>query len=74
MRRVTGSIAPAFSSMMPNRAGNFASGGASSVAVASGKLAAFASCRPASSLRPAGSSTRNVVRSGSGAGNETAST
>ncbi len=68
LRTVTGSSGTAppgsTASRMPKSAGNLASGGSSSVATLSGNDEALASGRPASSLRPAGSSSRNAVRGG----------
>ena len=51
-------------SRMPKSAGNFASGGFSSVRTVSGNDDALLNGRPASSLRPAGNSSRNFCRSG----------
>jgi hypothetical protein len=61
-------------SRMPKFAGNFASGGSSSVATLSGNAVALASVRPASSVSPAGISSRNAVYSGNPGPNVTVST
>ena len=71
LRKVIGNAGSAFSSTMPKRAANLASGGALSVLTVSGKRFALVSVRPASSFTPSGSASWNVVRSGNGAGNVT---
>ena len=69
-RSVTGSIASAFLSTMPNgAAANLAIGGALPVCTLSGKLDALASGRPALSRSVAGISMLNAAFSASGFGN-----
>ena len=74
LRSVTGMTPSPFSSMMPKRAGNFASGGYSSVRTASGKRFWLTSLRPASSVTATGISIVNCARSGNGPGKLTSST
>ena len=65
-RTVTGSTPPSFTSIIPNGAANFTSGGAASNLTASGKRSAFSSARPLASFTPAGMLTVAAIAAGNG--------